>query len=153
MLPKRSKDDDDFQRTSGRVAEGLCPSGEPALDKGPCSDGVKKFAGFDGVECGFERQALMDAEPLAGMAVPLDVEPVAADPVDTGEGRIELFAKVFGEARSVALQEAIFSSVPFPLNVDWVIEGGRGDDRQELRLQDGVDKRLACRRDGSLFVD
>jgi len=82
----------------------------------------------------------MDAEPLAGMAMPLDVEPVVADPVDTDEGCIELFAKVLSEARSVALQEAIFASVPFSLNVDRVIIGGRGDDRQELRLQDGVDK-------------
>ena len=76
----------------------------------------------------------MDAEPLTGMAMPLDVEPVAADPVYTGEGRIELFAKIFGKTRSVALQKAVFASVPFPLNIDRVIVGGRSDDQQELRL-------------------
>ena len=112
---------------------------------------MEEFAGFDGVEGGFERQSPMDAEPLTGMAMPLDVEPVAVDPVDTGEGRIELFAKVFGKAGSVALQEAIFASVPFPLNIDRIIVGGLGDDRQELRLQDGVDKCLARHRDGGLF--
>ena len=70
----------------------------------------------------------MDTEPLAGMAMPLDVEPVAADPVDAGKGCIELFAKVLGETRAVALQEAISATMPFPLNVDGVIEGGPGDD-------------------------
>ena len=59
---------------------------------------MEEFAGFDGVKGGFERQALMDAEPLAGVTMPLDIEPVATDPVDTGEGCIEFFAKVFGEA-------------------------------------------------------
>lgn len=45
----------------------------------------------------------MDSEPLTGVAMPLDIEPVAADPVDAGEGSIEFFAKVFGEAGSVTL--------------------------------------------------
>ena len=64
---------------------------------------MKEFAGFDCVKCGSERQALMDAEPLAGVAMPPDIEPVVADPVDTGEGSIEFFAKVFGEAGPVTL--------------------------------------------------
>ena len=64
----------------------------------------------------------MDAEPLAGVAMPLDIEPVAADPVDPGEGSIKFFAEVFGEARAVTLQEAVFASVPFALNIDRVIE-------------------------------
>jgi len=72
---------------------------------------MKDFTGLDGVKGGCERQALMDAEPLAGMAMPLNIEPVATDPVDPGEGRIEFFAKVFGESRSVTLQEAVFASV------------------------------------------
>ena len=40
----------------------------------------------------------MEAEPFAGVTVPLDVEPVAADPVETGEGSVELFAEVVREA-------------------------------------------------------
>ena len=112
---------------------------------------MKEFAGFDGVKGGFERQALMDAEPLAGMAMPLDIEPAAADPVDAGEGSVEFFTEVFGEARSVTLQEAVFASVPFALNIDRVIELGWGNDRQKPRFQDGVDERQACGRDGGLF--
>jgi hypothetical protein len=40
----------------------------------------------------------MQAEPFSGVAMPLEVEAVAADPVETGEGRVKLFA----EKRSVA---------------------------------------------------
>ena len=46
---------------------------------------MKEFGGFDGVKGGSERQSLMDPEPLAGVAMPLDIEPVAADPVDMAE--------------------------------------------------------------------
>ena len=46
---------------------------------------MKEFGGFDGVKGGSERQSLMDPEPLDGVAMPLDIEPVAADPVDMAE--------------------------------------------------------------------
>jgi hypothetical protein len=112
---------------------------------------MKEFGGFDGVKGGSERQSLMDPEPLAGVAMPLDIEPVAADPVDTGEGSIEFFTRVFGEARSVTLQEAVFASVPFALKIDRKIELCRGDNRQKPRFEDGVNELLACDRDGSLL--
>ncbi len=35
----------------------------------------------------------MQAEPFSGVPVPLDVEAVAADPVEAGEGGVELFAE------------------------------------------------------------
>ena len=34
----------------------------------------------------------MKGEPLAGVAMPLEVEAVAADPVKAGKGCVELFA-------------------------------------------------------------
>jgi hypothetical protein len=45
----------------------------------------------------------MQAEPRAGVTVPLDVEPVATDPVEAGEGSVELFAEVLREAGALAL--------------------------------------------------
>jgi len=113
---------------------------------------MQEFVGFDGFEGGFERQALVDAEPLAGMAMPLDIERVTADPVDANEGCIELLTEVLRKARAVALQEAIFVAVPFSLDVDGIIERGLHDDREEARFQDGVDKGLACRGNSSLFI-
>ena len=48
--------------------------------------------GFDGCDGFDEGQAVMESEPLPGMAAPLDVEAAAADAVGAGEGRVELFA-------------------------------------------------------------
>jgi hypothetical protein len=64
---------------------------------------MKELVGFDGIEGGFESEALMDAEPLAGMAVPLDIEAVATGPINTGEGGVEFLAEVIGEARAITL--------------------------------------------------
>jgi len=36
----------------------------------------------------------MQAEPFSGVAVPLDVEAIAAGPVEAGEGGVELFAGI-----------------------------------------------------------
>ena len=44
----------------------------------------------------------MEAEPFSGVTVPLDVEAIAADPVEAGERSVELFAEVLREAGSVA---------------------------------------------------
>src|SRR3974390_1822292 len=98
-----------------------------------------------------EGQTTIDAEPLAGVAMPLKVETVAADPVEASEGRIELFAQIFREAGSIALDEAIFGAMPFAENVDRIIELGRPDRRQEARLQKVVYQPLACRGNASLF--
>jgi hypothetical protein len=44
----------------------------------------------------------METEPFSGVAMPLDVEAVAAYPVEAGEGCIELFAEVIREAGAIA---------------------------------------------------
>jgi hypothetical protein len=46
--------------------------------------GPKGFEGF------FEGEAAIEAEPFAGVAMPLNVEAVGADPVEASERRIEL---------------------------------------------------------------
>ena len=69
----------------------------------------------------------MEAEPFAGVTMPLYVEAVAADPVEPGERRIELFAEIVWEAGAVALDEAIFRPVPFAENVDGIVELRRLD--------------------------
>ena len=42
----------------------------------------------------------MQAEPFSGVAVPLEVEVIAPDPVEAGEGRVELFAEILPGSRS-----------------------------------------------------
>ncbi len=59
--------------------------------------GLERFDGLD------ERQAAMKTEPFSGVAVPLDIEAVAGDPVEAGEGGIELLAEIFRETGAVAL--------------------------------------------------
>jgi hypothetical protein len=51
--------------------------------------GSERFDRFDDIE------AAMEAEPLSGGAMPLDVEAVGADPVEASEGRVELLAEIF----------------------------------------------------------
>ena len=50
----------------------------------------------------------MEAKPFAGVAMPLNIKAVGADPVEAGEERIELLAEIVPEAGAVALDEAIF---------------------------------------------
>ena len=40
----------------------------------------------------------MQAKPFPSVAVPLEIEAVSADPVETGKGGVELFAEIFREA-------------------------------------------------------
>ena len=97
----------------------------------------------------------MQAEPFSGMAVPLEVEAVAADPVEAGEGGIELFAEILRESGAVALNEAILGAVPFAEDIDGIVELCRPDGRQEAGLQEVIDQVLAngghrrffCRRE------
>lgn len=44
-----------------------------------------------------EGEAAMQAKPFSGVTVPLDVEAVAADPVEAGEGGAEPFAEISGK--------------------------------------------------------
>src|SRR5712691_4426723 len=85
----------------------------------------------------------MPAEPFSGVTVPLDIEAVAADPVEASEGGIELFAEILREAGAVALNEAILGAVPLSLDIDGIVELRRPDGGQETGLQEVVDQVLA----------
>ena len=80
--------------------------------------------GFDGVD---EIEAAMKAAPFSGVAMPLDVESVAADPVEAREGGIELLVEIFLEAGTVALDKAILGAVPFTDDIDGIVELRRQD--------------------------
>lgn len=90
----------------------------------------------------------MQAEPFSGVTVPLDVEAIATDPVEAGEGGVEFFAEILREAGAVALNEAIFGAEPLSQDIDGVIELRRPDGGQEAGLQEVVDQLLAggCHR-------
>src|SRR5712671_3978465 len=90
----------------------------------------------------------MEAEPFSGVAMPLDVEAVGADPVEASEGRVELLAEIFREAGAVALDEAILGAMPFAEDIDGIVELRRPDGRQETRLQEFVDESFAGRMRG-----
>ena len=83
--------------------------------------GSERFDRFD------ESEAAMEAEPFSGVAMPLDVEAVGADPVEASEGRVELLAEIFREAGAVALDEAILGAMPFAEDIDGIVELRRPD--------------------------
>src|SRR5258705_3394826 len=85
----------------------------------------------------------MQAEPFSGVAMPLEVEAVAADPVETGEGRVKLFAEILRETGAVALNEAILGAVPLAEDIDGIVELRRPDGGQKAGLQEVVDQVLA----------
>src|SRR5579864_2837281 len=85
----------------------------------------------------------MQAEPFSGVTVPLDVEAVAADPIEASEGSVELFAEIFREAGAVALNEAILGAVPLSQDIDGIVELRQSDGGQEAGLQEVVDQVLA----------
>ena len=95
-----------------------------------------------------EGKAAMQAEPFSGVATPLEVEAVAADPVEAGERGVELFAEILREAGAVALNEAILGAVPLAEDIDGIVELRRPDGGQEAGLQEVVDQVLAggCHR-------
>jgi len=73
------------------------------------------------------------------MAVPLQVEAVGGDPVEAGEGSVELLADIFGEAGAIAPDEAILGAVPLAEDIDGIIELRRTDYGQEAGLEEPVD--------------
>jgi len=85
----------------------------------------------------------MPAEPLSSVPVPLDIEAIAADPVEASEGGVKLFAEILREAGAVALNEAVFGAVPLSQDIDGVVELRRSDSGQEAGLQKVVDQLLA----------
>jgi hypothetical protein len=93
----------------------------------------------------------VEAEPFSGVAVPLDLETVAADPIEADEGGVELFAEIFREAGTVSLNEAMLGAVPFADNVDGIVEFGGPYGRQEAGLIEVLDQVLAGRSNRRLF--
>src|SRR5450432_1710781 len=93
----------------------------------------------------------MKAVPFSGVAMPLDVESVAADPVEARERGIELLAEIFLEAGAVALDKAILGAMPFADDIDGIVELRRVDPRQEPRLQELADQPFARRCDAGLL--
>jgi len=93
----------------------------------------------------------MQAEPFSGVAVPLDIEAVAADPVEAGEGGVELLAEILRETGAVALNEAILGAVPLSQDIDGIVELRRPDGGQETGLQEVVDQVLAGGRHRRFF--
>lgn len=69
----------------------------------------------------------MQTEPFSGVAVPLDVEAIVADPVEASKGSVELLAEILREAGAVALNEAILGAVPLSQDVDGIVELRRPD--------------------------
>src|ERR1700675_1192759 len=94
----------------------------------------------------------MQAEPFSGVAMPLEVEAVSADPVETGEGRVKLFAEILRETGAVALNEAILGAVPLAKYIDGIVELRRPDGGQEAGLQEVVDQVLGRRRSPPIFL-
>src|SRR5712664_2430230 len=82
----------------------------------------------------------MQAEPFSGVAMPLEVEAVATDPVETGAGRIKLFAEILRETGAEALNEAKPGAVPLAEDIDGIVELRRSDGGQEAGLQEVVDQ-------------
>jgi len=117
----------------------------------PSLNGMQNAVGPEGFDGLFEGEAAMEAEPFSGVAMPLNIEAVGADPVEAGEGRIELLAEIVREAGAVALDEAIFCAVPSAENVDGIVELSRLDRRQETRLEKVVDQSLTGGGDAGLL--
>src|SRR6202022_3962279 len=93
----------------------------------------------------------MQAEPSSRVSMPLEIEAVAAYPVQASERSVEFFAQGLRLTGSIALAEPIAVSMPFAEDIDWVVELRGVDCRQESRLQHLVDKPLTCDRDDGLF--
>jgi hypothetical protein len=93
----------------------------------------------------------MEAEPSPGVSMPLDIEAIAAYPVQASERGVEFLAQGLRLTGSIALDKPIAASMPFAEDIDWVVELSGADCRQESRLQHLVDKPPACDRDDGLF--
>src|ERR1700682_1086389 len=93
----------------------------------------------------------MEAEPSSGVSMPLEIEAVAAYPVQASKRSVEFFTQGLRLTGSIALDEPIAVSMPFTEDIDWVVELSWADCRQESRLAHPVDKPLTCDRDDGLF--
>jgi len=98
-----------------------------------------------------EGKAAMQAEPFSGVAVPLEVEAITADPVESGEGCVKLLAQILRKTGAIALNEAILGAVPLAEDIDGIVELRRPDGGQEAGLQELVDQVLAGGRHRRFF--
>ena len=114
-------------------------------------DGMEQCIGLERFHGHGKRQSAVEAEPLSGVAVPLDVETVAADPIEADKGGVELFTDIFREAGTVSLNEPMLGAVPFANNVDGIVEFSGSYGRQEAGLIEVLDKVLARRGNRRLF--
>src|SRR5271157_5900942 len=74
--------------------------------------GMQKSFGSEHFDSLDESWANMEAEPFPGVATPLDVEAVGADPVETGEGRTELSPRFSGKPKRLRLLPTPHSLIP-----------------------------------------
>src|SRR6202790_3453353 len=114
-------------------------------------DRMQDTVRFDDSKRLAKRHAGMKPPPFARVPHPVDIEAALSHAIDTGEGRIELFAAIVLHARPVALHETISPRRPGTMDVDHVIPFGRSDLRQEARLQDVANEALASRDDRPLL--
>jgi hypothetical protein len=112
---------------------------------------MQKSVGLDGLQGLDKGLTTVEPVPSAGMSMPLNVEAIIAGPIEANERCVELFAEVFRESRSVALDKAIARTVPFAVDIDAIVEFCWGDGQQEPRLQDPVDELLAGRSNATLL--
>ena len=127
----------------GRPRATVVPSAEGHGPDGVRLVGMEQPIGLERLDGVGKRQVSMNAESRSRVAVPLNVEPIWADPVEAGEGCVELVIEVFGEARAVALVEAILGAMPRSEDVDRVVERRRSDGWQEPWLEELLDQPLA----------
>src|SRR5450755_1467643 len=80
----------------------------------------------------------MEAEPGARVSMPLDIEAVAAYPVQASERGIEFFTQGLRLTGSITLDEPIAVPMPFAEDIDWVVElSGAAIDRSIVRSRTG----------------
>ena len=77
----------------------------------------------------------MEAEPSSRMSMPLDVEAVAAYPVQASERSVEFFGQGLWPIGSITLHEPIAVSMPFAEDINRIVELSGADCRQESRLR------------------
>jgi hypothetical protein len=77
----------------------------------------------------------MEAEPSSRVSMPLDIEAVAAYPVQASERSVEFFGQGLWLIGSIATDESVAVSMPFAEVIEWVVEPSGADCRQESRLQ------------------
>ena len=112
--------------------------------------GCSESVALDQAQGPGKRDFAVEAMPLAGVAKVGQVETIAGNVFEAGEGRIEFPAGVVHKARTVALDESIVGPVPPPVEVDRIVELRWANLGKEARLQDLVDEGLAGTSDRGL---